>query len=193
MDYILSILLITSMTIAVVEDMRRQKIPNLVTFPTMALSTAYCSIAYGLDGLLFSIGGLTLGIAFFIIPYIMGGMGAGDVKLMGAAGAIFGPKGIIIASIMVFLIGGVYGLILMLLTPGYTESFLKRQWFTVKTFFITKQIILIPPSYDENRPVLKFAVPIALGAMGFMYMKVFSYDLFPELLGDSFKIFSILT
>lgn len=135
---------------------------------------------------------MTLGIVFFIVPYIMGGMGAGDVKLMGAAGAIFGPKGIIIASIMVFLIGGVYGLLLMLITPGYTSSFLRRQWSTLKTLVLTKQIILVPPSFDENRPVLKFAVPIALGAMGFMYMKVFGYDLFPELLGDKFMIFSIL-
>jgi prepilin peptidase CpaA len=193
MDYFLIILATVALAVAVIEDLRRQKIPNFVTFPTMALAAAYSSSAYGLEGFLFSIGGLTLGIVFFIVPYIMGGMGAGDVKLMGAAGAIFGPKGIILASIMVFLIGGAYGLLLMLITPGYTSSFLRRQWSTLKTFMLTKQIILAPPSFDENRPVLKFAVPIALGSMGFMYMKVFGYDLFPELLGDKFMIFSILT
>lgn len=179
------------MTIAVIEDLRRQKIPNLVTFPTMVLSVAYHSTFYGLDGFLFSVGGLALGIVFFILPYIMGGMGAGDVKLMGAAGAIFGPKGILIASILVFLIGGVYGLILMLITPGYMVAFLKRQWSTLKIFFLTKRIIFIPPTHEENRPVLKFAVPIALGAFGLMYMKLYGYDLFPELFGDNYQIFSI--
>ena len=159
----------------------------------MILATVYCSFSYGFDGFLFSTGGLALGIVFFIVPYIMGGMGAGDVKLMGATGAIFGPKGIIIASILVFLIGGIYGLTLMLITPGYTGTFLKRQWSTLKGFILTKQIIMIPPSSEENRPVLKFAVPIALGAFGLMYMKLFAYDLFPELLGEKYLIFSIFT
>lgn len=191
MDSFIIILLVTSMTVSVIEDLRHQKIPNLVTFPTMAIAISYNFFAYGFDGLLYSTGGLAFGMVFFIIPYIMGGMGAGDVKLMGAAGAIFGPKGILIASILVFLIGGIYGLILMLLTPGYTTSFLKRQWSTLKIFVLRKQVVLIPPSSEENRPVLKFAVPIALGTFGLMYMKINGYDFFPELFGDNYQIFSI--
>ena len=185
------ILMASAISIAVVEDLRRQKIPNLVTFPTMVVALAYHTQATGLNGFLFSTGGLSIGIGLFIIPYLMGGMGAGDVKLMGAIGAIFGPKGIIIASIMVVSAGGVYGLILMAMNPGYTAAFLKRLWLTLKTFVLTGQFILIPRAKDKNRPVLKFAIPIALGALGYMFMKITGYDLFPELLGDKFQIFSI--
>ena len=113
MDTILIFLLAITMGVSIIEDIRRQKIPNLVTFPVMVLSLVYHSLSAGLDGFLFSAGGLAVGIGFFIIPYLLGGMGAGDAKLMGAAGAIFGPKGICIASIIVYLAGGLYGAILL--------------------------------------------------------------------------------
>ncbi len=56
---------------------------------------------------------------------------------------------------------------------------------------MTRQFILMPPGEDEKMPVLRYAVPIALGALGYMFMKITGYDLFPELLGDKFQIFSI--
>lgn len=191
MDNFLIILLVIAMTIAVIEDLKYQKIPNLVTFPTMAIAVAYYSLINGHEGFLFSFSGLILGIVFFIVPYIMGGMGAGDVKLMGVTGAIFGPKGIIIASIMVILIGGIYGLIIMVTTPGYMKSFLKRYWSSLKTFVMTRQIILIPPTNEENRPVLKFAIPIAMGALCYMYIAMTGYGSVTELFGFKFQTFSI--
>jgi prepilin peptidase CpaA len=190
-DFFLIILLASALTISVIDDLRRFKIPNLVTYPTMVLALVYHSFSGGFDGLLFSASGLALGIGLFIIPYLLGGMGAGDAKLMGAAGAIFGPKGIVIASIMVILVGGVYGVILFAINPSYTASFLRRLWITLKTFFVTWQVIPIPPRPNEKLPVLRYAVPIALGTLGYMLMKFTGYDLFPELLGDKFEIFSI--
>jgi prepilin peptidase CpaA len=177
------VLMVSAIVIALIEDLRRQKIPNLVTFPTMALALAYHTLAAGLHGLLFSAGGLALGLLLFIIPYLMGGMGAGDVKLMAALGAIFGPKGIVVASLIVVLAGGLYGLVLMALNPRYTGAFLKRLGLTLKTFVLTLQFIPIPPAAEENRPILKFAVPIAVGALGYMYTKMIGYDVFSELLG----------
>jgi prepilin peptidase CpaA len=191
MDLFPVILLISACTVSVVEDVRRQKIPNIVTFSTMVLALIYYGISSGLSGLFFSVGGLALGMGFFMIPYLMGGMGAGDVKLMGATGAIFGPKGIIIVSIMVFLAGGLYGLVLFTLNPKYTLSFIKRSWATIHIFMTTFQFIPMSPEKNIKQPVLKFAIPIATGALGYMAMKMTGYDLIPELLGDNFKIFTI--
>ena len=42
--------------------------------------------------------GLAVGIGFFIAFYIGRGMGAGDVKLMGAAGTMLGPLGALLAG-----------------------------------------------------------------------------------------------
>jgi prepilin peptidase CpaA len=191
MDLFPVILLISAITVSVVEDLRRQKIPNLVTFPTMVLALIYHGISSGLSGFFFSAGGLALGMGFFMIPYMMGGMGAGDVKLMGATGAIFGPMGITIASILVFLAGGLYGFVLFALNPKYTLSFIKRSCTTIHIFITTFQFIPMPPEKDVKQPVLKFAIPIATGALGFVAMKMTGYDLIPELLGDNFKIFTI--
>jgi prepilin peptidase CpaA len=191
MDFFFIILLASAITISVIEDLRRLKIPNLVTYPTMVLALVYHSYLRGIDGFFFSAGGLFLGIGLFVVPYLLGAMGAGDAKLMGAAGAIFGPKGILIASIMVILAGGLYGIILFAMNPRYTVSFLRRSWTTIMTFFLTRQVLLIPPGIDVKLPVLRYAVPIAVGTLGYMIMKVTGYDLFPELLGDQFQLFSI--
>jgi prepilin peptidase CpaA len=191
LEYFLIILLSSAISISVIEDVRRGKIPNAITFPTLVVALVYHFLTAGLPGLLFSTGGLAVGMGLFIIPYIMRGMGAGDVKLIGATGAILGAKGIVIASIIAVLSGGVYGLILLALNPGYGASALARIWMTIKTFFLTRQFILIPPDKDKPRPVLKYAIPIAIGTLGYMFMLITGYDLFPELLGDQFEILSI--
>lgn len=191
MEIFLIILMTSAITIAVVEDLRRMKIPNLVTFPTIVMALAYQSLAAGLNGFLFSAGGLAVGLGIFIVPYVLGGMGAGDVKLMGAIGAIVGAKGIIIASLLVILVGGGYGLVLYALNPRYTTALLKRLWMALQMFVFTRQLILMPPADDNKMPSLRYAVPIALGAGGYMIMKITGYDLFPELLGNHFQIFSI--
>ncbi len=178
MDLFPVILLISACTVSVVEDLRRQKIPNLVTFPTMVLALIYHGISSGLSGFFFSAGGLALGMGFFMIPYLMGGMGAGDVKLMGATGAIFGPMGITTASILVFFAGGLYGLVLFALNPKYTLSFVKRLWTTINLFIVTWQFIPIPQEEGVKQPVLKFAIPIAAGALGYMTMKMTGTILF---------------
>jgi prepilin peptidase CpaA len=175
-------LLAGSIGISLIEDLKHQKIPNAVTFPTMALAIGYHSLSSGLGGLSFSAAGLALAIALFIVPYLLGGMGAGDVKLMGAAGAILGPQGICIVSILAVLSGGVYGMILFAMNLKYTASFLRRLWVTFKTFVLTRQLILIPLGIDEEHPVLRYAVPITMGAFGYMFMKITGYDPLLEML-----------
>lgn len=190
MNLFLIILLAIAIGIAVIEDIRRQKIPNLVTFPTMVLAIGYHCLSGGLDGFLFAMGGLAIGVGLFLIPYLMGGMGAGDAKLMGAAGAIFGPEGICVASVIVYLAGGVYAAILWALNPGYASKSLKRIWMTIKTFVLTFQLIIIAPPKDEKQPVLKFAIPIAVGTLSYLYINLTGYHVFAHLLRNMSGFFS---
>ena len=185
----LIILLAIAMGIAVIEDIRRLKIPNWVTYPTMLLAIITHGITGGLDELLFSAGGLAMGIGLFILPYLMGVMGAGDAKLMGAAGAILGPEGIIASSVMVVLVGGVYGAVLLVLDRHYAVSAVRRLWGTIKTLLLTKNLIIVPPDKEENKPVLRYAIPIAVGTFSYVAVELNGYDLFVRLFGVHFGIF----
>jgi len=151
-DIFLIIFLGCALIVAAVNDMRFQKIPNLLTYPTMGIALGYHFVMNGLDGLLFSAGGLALGIAVFILPYLMGVMGAGDAKLMGAVGAILGARGVFIAFLFTAIIGGVYALIVVLIKRQHFKGFFKRQAATLKTFIFTRQFIPISGDNNEKKP-----------------------------------------
>ena len=150
--------------IAVYTDIKDKKLPNYLTFPAMFMGLICHFINDGLSGLFFSIAGLVLGIALLFLPYIIGGMGAGDAKLMGAVGAFLGPKGVFIAFLATSIVGGIYA-IGLLAFHGYLKEALKRYWAILKTFIFTNKFIYIPPSKREQKPKLCYGVAIAIGTI----------------------------
>ena len=161
--------------VATVTDLRFQKIPNILTFPVMVTALAYHGITNGLDGLLFSAAGLALGIALLIPPYFLGVMGAGDVKLMGAVGAILGARGAFIAFLFTGIAGGIYALILFAVSRQYFKGFFARYATTLKTFAFTGQFIPIPAAEDEKKPKLCYGVAIALGTLFSVFLESSGY------------------
>ena len=164
---------------AAVNDLRTQRIPNLLTYPAMGIALGYHFMMSGLDGLLFSAGGLALGIAIFILPYLMGGMGAGDAKLMGAVGAILGAKGVFVAFLFTAIAGGIYALILLVFHRRYFKGFFARQATTLKTFMFTRQFILIPGDQKEKKPKLCYGAAIAVGTLLSVFLEFSGYWEFP--------------
>ena len=150
--------------IAAASDIRFHKIPNWLTFPAMAIGVFSHTGFKGLDGFIFSISGLVVGIAVLMIPYLFGGTGAGDVKLMGAVGAFLGAKGVFIAFLATSIVGGIYA-IALLAFYGYLKEALKRYLAILKTFIFTQKFIYVPPSKGEEKPKLRYGVAIALGTI----------------------------
>ena len=64
------------------------------------------------------LGGLLTGIIVFLPAYLIHKMGAGDVKLMGLAGAFTGVKGILVIALLTMLAGGMLALGFVLLRRG---------------------------------------------------------------------------
>lgn len=174
-DVFLILLLSAILVVAAVQDLRFQKIPNLLTYPTMAIGLSCHGMTNGLDGLLFSAGGLALGIGIFILPYLMGGIGAGDAKLMGAAGAVLGLKGVFIAFLLTAIVGGVYALIILFINRR--KGFFSRLAATLKTFVFTRQLIPMPMAENKKKLKLCYGVAIASGTLLYIFLDVLGYGL----------------
>jgi prepilin peptidase CpaA len=77
----------TATIVALFTDVRHFRIPNLLTGPLLLSGLVYAWGLHGLPGLFSSGAGVVAGFIFLLPLYLIGGMGAGDVKLMGALGA----------------------------------------------------------------------------------------------------------
>lgn len=71
-------------------DGRDLKVPNWITFPMVLAGLAYSTFAGGLSGLNAGLLGMCVGLLTLLPLYSVGGMGAGDVKLMAGIGAWMG-------------------------------------------------------------------------------------------------------
>ena len=122
------------MVAAAVSDLRRGKVYNVLTYPAIVVGLALGTLegyqsartwsgAY--DGLLNHLGGFGLGFGVLFVAYILGGMGGGDVKLMGAVGAFVGWPGALYALFYSFLAGALIGVGLVV-WRGRTRLFLRR-------------------------------------------------------------------
>jgi prepilin peptidase CpaA len=97
--------------IATVTDLRSRRIPNWLVFPYWLAGTVVQCVRSGWHGLGQSLAGAGLALLVFGVFFIMGGMGAGDVKLCAAVGAWIGPARILLALVFTGLAGGLMVLI----------------------------------------------------------------------------------
>jgi prepilin peptidase CpaA len=111
-------LLIMILAICVGTDLKSRKIYNVITLPGTLFGFMLQSAIHGVPGFLDSVLGFALGFGLLLIPYLLGGMGAGDVKLLGLVGAFKGVTFVLYASVYMALIGGVIALALLLLRKG---------------------------------------------------------------------------
>jgi len=88
-------------------DLTARKIYNPVVLPALAAAVIFHLACGGVPRALWSLAGLFLGGALLFIPFLLGGIGAGDVKLLAAIGALQGPDFVLRAFLMGALAGGV--------------------------------------------------------------------------------------
>ncbi|MDH3511333.1 MAG: A24 family peptidase [Gammaproteobacteria bacterium] len=100
-----TILLCGMLGLAVWSDIHEHRISNWLVIAVLITGLVAQVSANGPMGILFALGGLATGLLFFLPFYIRGGMGAGDVKLMGAAGSMLGPLGAVMACALALIAG----------------------------------------------------------------------------------------
>ena len=97
-------------------DLKERKIPNRITFTGILIGIIFNIVTGGWSGLLQGIVGLLAGLSIFFLPFAMGGMGAGDVKLMGAIGALMGWRFSVMTAMYSAMVGGIMVLMYLLYT-----------------------------------------------------------------------------
>lgn len=111
-----NVLLLMLVSLSAAFDAKERRIPNKITFIGIVVGLLFNLITGGWTGLIDSFLGLSAGIAIFFIPFAVGGMGAGDVKLMGSIGALMGWRFSMETALYSALVGGVMVLVYLVYT-----------------------------------------------------------------------------
>jgi len=111
-------------------DLKTRRIPNFLTLGVALSGLAFQLAYHGWSGLTDGALGLVLGFGLLFLPYLLGGMGAGDVKALAALGAWLGPVlvlylfvymticGVVIAVVMLCWKGKLWNRITMIKTTA---------------------------------------------------------------------------
>ena len=113
------------LTISVTDTMHG-KIPNLAPLTMLIVSIGYHLDAGGFPAAAIALAGLITGLILLIVPYLLGGVGAGDVKALASLGALLGPAAIFQVFIFAGLIGG--GMALLNLSLSRDPIARLRSW-----------------------------------------------------------------
>jgi prepilin peptidase CpaA len=144
-------------------DIRYRRIPNPFVLATLASGLAINFITGGLRGLYLSAGGCLLAFILMFMLHLFGAMGAGDVKLFAAIGAVTGIQLVLPTFLVVVLTGGVLALVSII-----------RAGMLVTTMHRVLQILvgLLPgwqmPKFAvpaDKRHTLPYGVAITIGSI----------------------------
>jgi len=161
--WVVSIVLVVA---AVIDGLKR-RVPNWLTFSMVLAGLASAAWAGGFRGLLWSLGGATLGLGLLLPLYAIGGMGAGDVKLLTGVGAWVGPALTFGAFATSAVVGGLMALAMVAWSGDYI-----RHW--VQFQMIMHEILAVrdPGKLSEQaaarKPTMKllpYGIPLAVGSI----------------------------
>lgn len=127
-------------------DTLYSKIPNIFTIMLILIGFLVNIVNSGLPGVILSVSGLLTGFSLLLIPFLMGGMGAGDVKALAAMGALLGPGRTFHMFLYMGLIGGLLGLLFLFTNPDSRGQF-PHYVSSLKNAYLTRDLKCIHPEY----------------------------------------------
>ena len=161
------IVVLVAALVAAVTDIWKFKVYNALTLPLLGSGLLYhgfrAELADSLVGVLF-------GFAALIVLYVIGGMGAGDVKLMAAVGAWLGMPLTFYVFIASSLAAGVYALGLVVWTGRVGETIVNLQILWLRLASIGRYLGSRRPGRDARSAgptaasgIIPFAAMVAIG------------------------------
>jgi prepilin peptidase CpaA len=146
-------------------DGRTRRIPNWFTVTGFVTGVILNTIISGPRGTLAAIEGAGLGLAILLPMVLVRAMGAGDWKLMGAIGALLGPKMLFLVLLASILIAGFMSVVLMIRAKRVRETL--RNLSSLILWFLTFGMRTNPEISLDNPRLLKlpFGVAAAIGTV----------------------------
>jgi len=156
---------------ACASDLRTRRIPNALTFGAALAALVFHVATGGVAGGVNSLGGWLVGAALLFAPFALGGMGAGDVKLLGALGAWLGPGDAVWLALYTGMAGGLMALAVALVR-GYLGQACRNIWMLLAYWRLAGIRPLAELTLDTSKgPRLAYAVPILAGTLVTLWLR----------------------
>jgi len=118
-EFLVAILLVASLC-----DLYEYRVPNILLGPGLVAGLTYRLIYEGWAGGLSWLMGLILPVILLFILYVMGALGASDLKLLSLVGSLVGVKTLLPIMVGALLLGALMSLVKMICQRNMSERFL---------------------------------------------------------------------
>lgn len=164
-----------TLVIAAVIDGLRLKVPNWITAPMILSGLAYSAWATQaaggswVQGLVVGLLGAGVGLLLLLPAYAIGGMGAGDVKLLAGIGAWMHAGVTLEAFAVSALVGAVLAIALVIYHNTWTRH--RTQFWQILQEIVTIRnpdyLSMIAAERKPRMLLLPYGIPIAIGTIGY--------------------------
>ncbi len=154
-------------TVCLVTDLAERKIYNSVVLFGLVAAFVCNIFAHGLYlGATYTLSGFFTGIFLLVIPFIMGGLGAGDVKMLGMIGAFVGHGAVVDVFLASAVAGGVFALVVMLKEGGFLKR-MKKLLISLFCFACTRRTVYLDNLQDPSvaGKAIPFGVALSVGVI----------------------------
>lgn len=165
---IASAALTTLLGLSVWFDVRSRRIPNLLTVAGLGAAIVLRGLL-GFGALVEGVEGAVVGLALALVPFALGMLGGGDVKLLAAVGGFMGPSRLLGAFLAIALIGGVLALLEALRRRAAREV-MSRSFAVVKNLALFGRAGYRPTLESEGAMTVPYGVAIAVGSLGWWFV-----------------------
>lgn len=143
LDFVFLALISSTLLAILVIDLKEQLIPDVLVVIVLISSIIHKALLHFLEGIPFPLTDSLLGLIiagglFLLIVFVSrGGMGGGDVTLIGALGFVLGVRGILMVIFLSFVLGSVISIFLLAARIKSRKDPIPFGPFIVISFYIT--------------------------------------------------------
>jgi prepilin peptidase CpaA len=155
--------------VAAVIDGWMLKVPNWITFPLIVSGWIFSFATAGWPGLGWSLAGTAVGLGLLYFLYAVGGMGAGDVKLLAGIGAWFCVEHTWNIFATTAIVGGIMAVV-MVASRGAWGKHTKQFFGLIKDFATIRDSETLFQQAAARKPtmfLLPYGIPMTIAALGY--------------------------